>query len=70
MGKLITTIKSLWDKVPQHLKHVVHTAWQVGLGTLLAHLVVAHSSQDVKAAVAAAFSVAFATLKAALVARS
>ena len=67
MSNVITTT---WKKVPDSIKRVLHTAWQVGGATLLGHLLVAKSTQDVKAAVVAAFAVALAAIKAAAVSAS
>lgn len=60
-------MKKLWNKLPDGIKRVIHTAWQVGLSTLLVHLVAAHSTQDVQASFTAAGAVVLALLKASVV---
>lgn len=51
-----------------HVRRVFHTFWQAALGALLAGLVVAKSSHDVKLAVGAAFATGLAAVKALYVA--
>jgi hypothetical protein len=68
MNKLKSILKSLWSN--DNVRRVVHTAWQAFGGALVAGLLVAHSTADVKLTVASAVAVGLAALKAALVARS
>jgi len=67
MQRVKELAKKLWANEGNR---VVHTAWQAAGGVLLAHLLVARSTQDVKAAFAVAFAVALAAVKASLVVRS
>jgi hypothetical protein len=60
-------VKQLWNALPDKVRRAVHTAWQVALPVLLAHLLLAHSSKDVQSAFVFAGAVALASLKAALV---
>lgn len=43
MKSLLATVKSLWDKLPDGVRRVIHTLWQVALGAVLAYYT-AHSS--------------------------
>lgn len=40
-------MKKIWNKLPDGLRRVLHTLWQVALGTLIAHWTIPHSSKDV-----------------------
>lgn len=60
-------IVRLWNKLPDSVRRVVHTAWQVGLSTFVTHLVAAHSTKDVQAAFIAGGAVALAVVKTAIV---
>jgi hypothetical protein len=62
-------LKQLWNAIPEGVKRVLHTAWQAAGGVLIAHLLVAHSTQDVKASVAVALAAGLAALKAAILMR-
>jgi hypothetical protein len=68
MDKLKSIVKSVWAN--DSVRRVIHSTWQAAGGVLLAGLVAAHSSTDVKAAFVVAGAAALAALKAALVARS
>lgn len=69
MKSFLKTLQSLWDRLPDGVRRVIHTAWQVGLATLVTQLLAADSSEDIKAAFVAAGAVMLATLKAAVVGR-
>lgn len=60
-------VKSLWAN--DSVRRVVHTAWQAAGGVLVAQLLVAKSSSDVKLAVIAAAAAALSAVKAAVVSR-
>lgn len=60
-------IAAVWNKLPDALKRVLHTAWQLALPTLLAHLLLAHSSKDVQSSFVAAGAVFLASVKALVV---
>jgi hypothetical protein len=60
-------VTQLWNRLPDKVRRAIHTAWQVAVPVLLAHLFLARSSKDVQSAVIAAGAVALASLKAALV---
>lgn len=57
----------LWNKLPDSVKRVVHTLWQVAVPVLLTHLVLAKSSADVKLAFVVTGATVLAAAKAALV---
>jgi hypothetical protein len=58
--------KSLWARVPDGIKRVIHTFWQAAGGALFAGLITAKSTADVKLAVGTAVAVGLAAAKAAL----
>lgn len=53
----------------ESLARVIHTFWQAAGGALLAGLLAAHSSHDVKLALTAAFATGLAALKAVYLSR-
>lgn len=53
---------SLWNSLPVGIKHVIHSLWQVGVSSLVTHLLAAKSTADVQAS----FTVAGTTLLAAI----
>lgn len=62
-------LSQLWAKLPDSVKRVVHTAWQATAGALVAGLLVARSTADVKLAVASAVAVGLAAAKSAVLAK-
>lgn len=60
-------IKSIWNS--DSVRRVLHTFWEVAGGALVAGLLTAKSTADVKLAVATAVTVGLAAVKNALVAR-
>jgi hypothetical protein len=60
-------IKSYWNGLPEGVKRVIHTAWQVAVPVLLSHLLMAHSSADVKSAFVVTGAAVLAAIKALLV---
>ena len=67
MKPVLNTLQSLWNRLPDNLRRVLHTAWQLAIPTLVAHLWLARSSKDVQAAFVVAGGVFLASVKAALV---
>jgi hypothetical protein len=59
-------LKALWNSLPDGVKRVLHTAWQAGLSVLVMHLLLAHSTADVRDAFTVAGAAFLAALKAAL----
>ena len=59
-------LHTLWNKVPDSLKRVLHTFWQAAGAALLTGFLAAHSSQDVKAVVFTAGATGLAAVKALL----
>lgn len=68
MQTLKSVLKSLWAS--DSVKRVVHTFWQAAGGALVAGLLTAKSTSDVKLTVATAVAVGLAALKAALLSRA
>jgi hypothetical protein len=60
-------LKNLWNKLPDGVKRVVHTAWQVAVPVLLSHLIIAHSSSDVKSAFVVTGAAVLAAVKALII---
>ena len=60
-------ITAFWRSLPDGIKRVIHTAWQVAVPVFLSHLVIAHSSADVKSAFVVTGAAALAAVKAVLV---
>lgn len=58
-------IVTLWNKIPINFRHVLHTAWQVGIPVLVVHLEAAHNTRDVQTALIASGAVFLASIKAA-----
>jgi len=78
---MITKLKSLWNKLPDGVKRVVHTFWQSFLGVFLlgitgivSNLLSTHSLSDARSAlvalVAAAVAAALSAVKSKLASRS
>lgn len=61
-------LKQFWNSVPDSVRRVAHTLWQVAVPVFLSHIVIAHSSTDVKSAFIVTGAAVLATLKAILVA--
>ena len=57
-------LTQFWNRLPDGVRRVVHTAWEVVLPTLLSNLLVARSSADVKGAFVVTGAVFLAWLKA------
>lgn len=62
--------KSFWNRLPDGVKRILHTTWQVAIPTLISGLYMARSSAEIKAAFVAAGAVALAALKAILLGKS
>lgn len=58
--------KSLWNRLPDGLRRVFHTAWQVAVPIFLTNLYMARSSAEVKGAFVLAGAAALASIKAAV----
>lgn len=78
MKSLLATVKSLWNKLPDGVRRIIHTFWQAFLGvfvlgvtSVLSGLLSTGNFSDAKSAlvalVSAAVAAAFAAVKAALV---
>jgi hypothetical protein len=57
------TLSNLWNKIPDSLRRVLHTAWQTGLAAIIVALVNTHSTVDTKGLLIVGWSAAFAVLK-------
>lgn len=60
-------LKQFWADVPEGLKRIVHTFWQVAIPVLLGNLLLAKSSTEVKTSFILAGSTGLAAVKALLV---
>lgn len=67
---MLAKLKAFWRGLPDWLRRILHTAWQVGLPVLVSNLYLARSSADVKGAFIAAGAVFLASIKASIVGRS
>lgn len=56
-------VKSMWSRIPDPVKRVFHTFWQAAGGALVAALLTARSTADVKLAVMGAVAVGLAAVK-------
>ncbi len=65
MKSFLKTLQSLWNRLPDHLRRVLHTAWQLAIPVFLTHLWLARSSKDVQTAFIAGGAVFLASVKAA-----
>lgn len=81
MKSLLATVKSLWNKLPDSARRIVHTFWQAFLGvfvlgvtSVLSNLLSTGNFSTAKSAlvalVSAAVAAAFAAVKALLVSRN
>lgn len=59
-------LRNFWDNLPDGVRRTAHTVWQVAIPVLLSHLIIAHSSNDVKSAFVVTGATVLATLKAIL----
>lgn len=64
--KVSPSLKSLWEGLPDGVRRIIHTTWQVTVPTLISGLYMASSPAEVKAAFIAAGTIALATVKAAV----
>lgn len=68
MKSVIATVKSSWNRLPDWLHRVLHTAWEAAGGALLTGLTAAHSTADVHATLFASYTAGLSALKAAVLA--
>jgi len=67
MKSVINSIKGLWNRLPDGLRRVLHTGWQVAISTLVVNLSMVHSTHDVKALLVVVGAAVLAAVKAAVV---
>lgn len=67
LRKLQATVKNLWNRLPDGLRRVIHTAWQVAISTLVVNLSLVHSTKDVKSLLVVVGAAVLAAVKAAVV---
>lgn len=64
---MLNKLKALWRGIPDGVKRVIHTAWQVAASTLVVNLSMVHSTHDVKALLIIVGAAVLAAVKAAIV---